>query len=168
MKLPSWAYGVLLAGLFIAGLFVGTIAQKNAVRAALLADSLKVVHRSEAELRDSLARNGATMHQDTVVVIKWRTAYATQHDTVLKNVHDTIAVIRFVHTADSTIQACNQLVTDCQARTRILQAENAACTEEVHLWKAQAPNVWQRHEVAIVVTTDVLSAIAAAFVAKKF
>lgn len=53
---------------------------------------------------------------DTIRLTKWKTAYDTTRDTLLKHLTDTLRVVEYIHIADSTIAACSQVVLTCQVK----------------------------------------------------
>jgi hypothetical protein len=146
ITLPWWAYVLAALAVFAGGVLALHDHDAHVRLEALYQQTLDTLgHRL-----DSLEAEGKQIaietHTDTIRIEHWTPIYKTIRDTVLKNVHDTVAVVQFVHTADSTIAACTQLVSDCQARTRILTAQVAAVEAERDLWKKQAPGFLQRHE----------------------
>jgi len=129
-------------------------------RAALAAQTEARLTAERDSARDSLARARATVVHDSIYLTEWRTRYVAIHDTVLRHVTDTLTVERFVAIADSTIHACQQevlaLTTTCALEHRQYLLADSAAT----FWKLQSPSFWQRHEGALVVTTDVVAALA--------
>jgi hypothetical protein len=156
ITLPWWAY--VVAGLLVVSGGALALRDHDAhVRLEVLyQQTLDSLGRKDTALRDSLKTNAIVLHTDTIVLTRWETKYATLHDTVLRDVHDTVAVVQFVHTADSTIAACSVLVTDCQARTRILTEQVAAAEAERDLYRKEAPGFLQRHEVGVCSATGVV------------
>lgn len=168
MKLPWW--WVALIGLASLGVAVDALQAHDAEvrRTALVQHSLD----STATVLDSLRARDAKLaqatHTDTLKLVQWRTRYDTVEKRVVLNVHDTVAVVQFVHAADSTIAACSQLVTDCQARTRLLTEQVVAVSAERDLWKRQAPNLIQRHVGLVSGAAGVVGLVAGVVLGKHF
>lgn len=89
---------------------------------------------AKAERRDSL-----------IYVTQWRTKYQILHDSVIRNIHDTVEVVRFVHVADSTILACQAVLTDCEQRAALLTRRVTIADSLTGLYKKGQPSFLQRH-----------------------
>jgi hypothetical protein len=160
-KVPATAW-VSLGGLVVSsavGCYEHSQGRSEGVLAAQEADSLKALgHRS-----DSLSAEGKQLEirevHDTVVLTRWKTQYAVRRDTVLLNLHDTVAVVRFVQAADSTIAACSVLVSDCQARAKVLEAQVAAVSAERDIYKRETPTFLQRQEPLVCSATGVVGLV---------
>lgn len=81
--------------------------------------SLRTKHTADSLRADSLERIARV---DTVQLARWLTRYDTVRARF--DVHDTVEVIRFAATADSTIHSCRQSVMDllssCQAKDTVI------------------------------------------------
>ncbi len=175
ITLPWWAYAIAVIALLIGARVALAVHDADVRRTATLTDSLRVAQRVELKLADSLVRYSKATHVDTVTVIVHQTAYRTLRDTVLK--HDTIpgappatpAQVKQAFAAcDSTIAAQWALVTDCQAKTRILTEQIAAVSAERDLWRKQAPNLLQRHVGLVSGAAGVVGLVAGVVLGKHF
>jgi hypothetical protein len=81
--------------------------------------SLATKHRADSARADLLER---VVQHDTTTLTRWLTSYDTAR--IAFNVHDTVAVIRYVATADSTIKACKEAVSSlalsCAAKDTVI------------------------------------------------
>lgn len=84
------------------------------------------IGRRDATIRtqdSTLAVLRKSVHRvDSLYVVQvdtlWRrkAVYDTIRDTLLKHLTDTLKVVEYIHAADSTIQACSQVVLTCQLK----------------------------------------------------
>ena len=167
ITLPWWAYVLAALAVFAGGALALHDHDAHVRLEALYQQTLDTLgHRLDSLEAEGKAVDLRVVH-DTIVLAKWETSYKTIHDTVLRNVHDTIAVIQFVHTADSTLKACTDLVSDCQARTKILTEQVAAVSAERDIYRKQAPTFLMRNEGAVCTATGVLGAVGGILLGKR-
>jgi hypothetical protein len=80
------------------------------------------------------------VQRDTFVVRRTRVDTLTR--TVEQWKHDTIAVVRYVREADSTIKACSALVVTCEQRAEIRDRENVNLRRQVRLLEQGTARAW--------------------------
>jgi hypothetical protein len=167
ITLPWWAYLVAALAVFAGGALALRDHDAHVRLEALYQQTLDTLGHRLDSLQAEGKQIAIATHADTIRIEHWTPVYKTVHDTLLRNVHDTVEVLRFVQAADSTIKACSDLVSDCQARTRILTAQVAAVEAERDLWKKQAPGFLQRHEGAVCTATGILGAVGGFVLGKR-
>lgn len=92
---------------------------------------------------DSLAK--VERKDSLIYVTQWRTKYTQVEDTLIRNIHDTVEVLRFVQVADSTIHACQLVLSDCQQRATLLTRQLADADSLTSIYKRTQPSFLQRH-----------------------
>jgi len=119
--LRPWLEGLAVVALLGLGyLWYRQIGASAVARAAEAADR----HALDSLARVAPKVDTAYVH-DTIHVNHTTTVYQLQRDTLLKNIHDTVEVIRFVAAADSAVHACSVLRTDCDKRHTVDSAQAA-------------------------------------------
>lgn len=94
-------------------------------------ERVRVADSTLRHLKPVLARAETLILRDTLRVRVAVDRVVTLRDTVLKHLTDTVLVRTFVERADSTVRACNDLVSDCQRFRVTANATIAALTEKV-------------------------------------
>jgi hypothetical protein len=141
----------------------GVLGYSCAEERALHAQEAREVERLTGQVQ-GLARQADSLskleRKDSIVyVAEWRTKYLTLHDTVLQHLTDTVTVERFITVADSTVHACQVVLSDCERRATTLEAELAVADSLNRVYRRMAPSWLQRAQGPIAVLTFVVGAL---------